>query len=226
MKNKVFCLLFILLFLVGCGKVESNETVAKEKEVKVKETIPTYQDKNDTPISFYELKGSTLIKVNEINGDFNSLDDILFLQIYPSNLDTVSLNSDFSNSFYEEYMKYQQKNPIKIGFSLTYTLNGENIHYNILTPSNTMDHWEQFMAYLYDDYANRGKGFYSHIEPEQYTDSTLFTAIKLQCGGNSRDIADTIYFSVFTYDSEDDFLDGKYRGNSISTISLCLKGSC
>ena len=109
MKYKVFFLLFILLFLNGCGKVESKKTIQKEKEIKEEEIIPTYQDMNDTPISFYALKGNTLTKVNEIKGNFNSMDDILFLQIYPSDLDTISLNGDFSNSFYEEHMKYQQK---------------------------------------------------------------------------------------------------------------------
>ncbi len=221
MKNKIFFFIIIVLFVSGCGKVESNKGVKKEKEIKEEEVSPTYQDMNDTPISFYELKGNTLTKVNEIKGNFNSMDDILFLQVYPSNLDTVNLNSDFSNSFYEEYMKYQQKNPIKIGFHITYTVNGEEISYNILTPSNTMDHWEQFMAYLYDDYANHGKSFYSHIENDEYTDSSLFTSFKLQCGAYCRD-ASNIKLSVFTYDSEDDFLENEYRGNSKHQISICI----
>ncbi len=221
MRNKIIYFILILILLCGCGRIESNQKVQKKKENKKEEVIPTYQDLNDTPISFYQLQGNTLTKVDEIKGNFNPMDDILFLQVYPSNLDTVSLNSDFSNSFYEEYMKYQQKNPIKIGFHITYNVNGEEISYNIMTPSNTMDHWEQFMAYLYDDYVNRGKSFYSHIENDQYTDSTLFTSFKLQCGAYCKD-ASNIKLSVFTYDSEDDFLNNHYRGNSISEIPICI----
>ena len=221
MRNKIFYLLLIILLVSGCGKIESNQNVQKKKENKKEEVIPTYQDLNDTPISFYELKGNTLAKVNEIKGNFNPMDDILFLQVYPSNLDTVSLNSDFGTSFYEEYMKYQQKNPIKIGFHITYTVNGEEISYNILTPSNAMDHWEEFMAYLYDDYINRGKSFYSHIENDEYTDNTLFTSFKLQCGAYCKN-ASNITLSVFTYDGQDDFLENQYRGNSKHQINICI----
>jgi hypothetical protein len=89
-----------------------------------------------------------------------------------------------------------------------------------------MDKWEYFMAYIYDDYLNRYNGWYSHIEPEEYNESTLFTAIKLQCGGYMNQIHSPVKFSVFTYDSEDDFLDGHYRGNSISTITICMNGLC
>lgn len=225
MKNKIFCLLLIVLLVNGCGKIENNKTIQKTKDVKKEDVIPTYQDENDTPISFYQLKGNTLIKVNDVHGNFNPLDDILFLQVYPSNLENITLTDNFGTSFYEEYMKYQQKNPIKIGFNITYTVNGEKISHNILTPNNTMDHWEYFMAYLYDDYVNLGKGFYSHIENDEYTDSTLFTSFKLQCGAYCLDASD-ITLSVFTYDGEDDFSDNTYRGDSKASLSICLKGNC
>lgn len=221
--KKIIVFFFIILFICGCGK-EITKTENNEKKENKKEEVvtPTYQDNNNTPISFYKLNGNTLTKVNEITGNFNPMDDIFLLQIYPSNLDSVNLNGNFGSSFYEEYSKY---NGIKIGFNITYKVNGEEISYNILTPSNTMDHWEQFMAYIYDDYINRGKGFYSHIENDEYTDSTLFTSLKLQCGAYCKDASD-IKVTVFTYDSEDDFLDNNYRGNSSSTISICLTDNC
>ena len=36
------------------------------------------------------------------------------------------------------------------------------------------------MNYLYDDYANQNKSFYSHIENNKMNDNTLFTAFKMQ----------------------------------------------
>lgn len=214
------------LCLFGCEKVkknnsELNQNIKKEEKI----SPPTYQDVNNTPISFYQLAGNTLTKVNQINGTFNPLDDIFLLQIYPSNLDTIQLSDNFGTSFYEEFLKYNQNNNIKIGFSISYNMNGENIHYNVLTPNNTMDHWEQFMAYIYDDYFNLGKSFYSHIENDEYTDTTLFTSIKLQCGAYCKDASD-IKITVFTYDSEDDFSNNVYRGNSQSSISVCLNNEC
>lgn len=226
MKNKYILFLIIFLCLFGCERVEKkvskpNNNVKKEEKI----SPLTYHDDNNTPISFYQLNGNTLTKTNQVNGNYNALDDIFLLQIYPSTSDTIQLSENFGTSFYEEFLKYNQNNNIKIGFSISYTINGESINYNILTPNNTMDHWEQFMAYLYDDYFNRGKGFYSHIENDEYTDTTLFTSIKLQCGAYCKE-ASNIKITVFTYDSEDDFLDNNYRGNSQSTISICLNNEC
>jgi len=225
---KKIILLFLILLLTGCGNNIKKEDIKQEKE-KEEETpiidiVPSYQDQNNTPISFYQLKGNSLYKLSTISGNYKSLDDVGVFQIYFSNEESVSLTSSYAESYHSEIEKYPN---IKVGFSLSFTLeNGEEVFYNILTPSNTMDKWEYFMAYLYDDYVNRYKGFYSHIENDEYNDETLFTAIKLQCGGYMNQINSPVKFSVFTYDSPDDFLDGHYRGNSISTITICMNGLC
>lgn len=229
MKKFFLILLLVLCFLcTGCEKEKEKVVEVEKKEEATQEevVVPSYEDLNSTPISFYQLKGNTLTKLTSWNGNYVSMDDIGLFQIYPSNEETVTLEKGFASSFYEEWMKYNTHNPLKIGFSLSFHSGQEDIFYNILTPSNTMEHWEYIMAYLYDDYSNMGQGFYSHIEENDYTDSTLFTAIKLQCGYLCRDIPSSITFSVFTYDGEDDFLEGKYRGNSQSNLSICLKEVC
>lgn len=225
--KKIMILLGILFFLSACSKNAVSPKVEPQKEEKQEKIIEKYQDNNHTPISFYQLKGDTLTKIDHISGEFVSMDDIALLQIYPSVEDTISLTDNFARSFFQEWEKYNSNHSLKIGFSLSFVDKEENnISYTILSPSNTMDHWEYFMAYLYDDYVNLGKGFYSHLENDDYQDSTLFTSIKLQCGVYCRDIPSTIQFQVFTYDSEDDFLDNTYRGNSKSSLSICLKGTC
>lgn len=222
MKKRLF-VLFLLFFLCACQKKESIPTPTQKKEENPSPVIDTYQDLNTTPISFYELKGNTLKRVHEVSGPFQSLDDIGLFQIYPSLEEEISLEEGFASSFQKEWLSYYQKSPIRMGFSLSFQKqDGEKIHYNILTPNNTMDHWEYFMAYLYDDYANLGKSSYSHMEMDDYSDSSLFTAIKLQCGGNCRETTSPIEFRVFTYDGEDDFLDGVYRGNSQSSIMISI----
>ena len=97
--------------------------------------------------------------------------------------------------------------------------NGENINHTILNPSTTIQN-EYILTYLYDDYKNRNSNFYSHIEDTEYNDETLFTSIKLFA--NKVDtLASSIEFTVFTYDTEDDFdSDGNYRGNSKYTIMI------
>ena len=225
MKKRIYLLLFILL-LCGCSK-ENKKVLPKEEKKEEVPIIEEYKDLNDTLISFYQLKGNTLTKISNLSGSYNALDDIGVFQIYPSKEEVITLNSSFASSFYEEYIKYKEKLNIKIGFSIDFVLdNQEEISYLILTPQNTMDHWEYLMGYLYDDYINQGKGFYSHIEESEYTDTTLFTALKLQCGAYVDKIKSPIHLTVFTYDSEEDFLDGKYRGNSSSTITICLNNNC
>ena len=227
MRWKYFLLLFILFVLCGCSKENKKNLLLEEKKEDAVPEAEVYKDLNDTPISFYQLKGNTLTKISNLSGSYNALDDIGLFQIYPSNDEKITLSSSFASSFYEEYSKYKERLNIKIGFSIDFSLDtGEEISYFILTPGNTMDHWEYIMGYLYDDYINQGKGFYSHIEMSDYSDTTLFTALKLQCGAYINQIKSPIHLTVFTYDSEDDFLDGKYRGNSYSTITICLNNNC
>ena len=106
-----------------------------------------------------------------------------------------------------------------IGIFQIYPSN-EFISYNILGPQNTFDKWEYLMNYIYDDYANRNKSFYSHLETTDVTDSTLFTSFKMQSSYKSDMISSNIILSVFTYDSDDDFLNNEYRGNSIYSITI------
>lgn len=226
MRWKYFLLLFFIFILCGCSK-ENKKVLPKEEKKEEVPIIEEYKDLNDTLISFYQLKGNTLTKISNLSGSYNALDDIGVFQIYPSKEEVITLNSSFASSFYEEYIKYKEKLNIKIGFSIDFVLdNQEEISYLILTPQNTMDHWEYLMGYLYDDYINQGKNFYSHIEMSDYSDSTLFTALKLQRGAYVGKIKSPIHLTVFTYDSEDDFLDGKYRGNSSSTLTICLNNNC
>lgn len=224
--KKILFLLITILLLTACSKVETKKETKPKKVEKTEPITETYQDTNNTPISFYELKGNTLTKVNSLSNNYQPLDDISLLQVYPSNEDNITLQDSFGTSFYNTWNSYNTNNNLKIGFSLTYNINNEEVYYPILTPSNTMDHWEYFMAYLYDDYINQGKSSYSHIENDEYQASTLFTSFKLQLGAYGPNITKPVSLTVFTYDSEDDFLDGKYRGNSKSTITICLHGTC
>ncbi len=220
--------MIICILLCGCQnnstKKEHTEQESKVEEIVEKE--PEYHDDNNTPISFYQLKGNKLEKIKNITGNYQTLDDILFLQIFPSSEEVINLNKSFSQSFYDTWITFQEK-PLKIGFSIKITLmNNEVIDYLILNPNQTMDHWEYLMSYIYDDYINQGKSFYSHIESNEYTENTLFTAFKLQCGDKCHEISSPLILTVFTYDGEDDFLDGTYRGNSQYTIPICIHGNC
>ena len=220
---KKFLIIFIsLIFITGCFNTKKEEPVVKKEPKKVEEK-EVYKDLNNTPIGIYKLEGNTLTRLHEFETTFVPDQDINSFQLFPSNEESITLNESFGKSFYNEWIKY---NNIKMGFNIKFSLDtGENIDYNILSPSNTFDQWEYLLNYLYDDYINDGKGFYSHLEAEDYNENTLFTTFKMQSSGYVNKINSNVEFSVFTYDSEDDFIDNKYRGNSIYTIKVC-NGVC
>ena len=229
MRFKAFFLLVLIFFLYGCSQNEKKNLLSKEIVSQEEPTIEvsSYQDENDTPISFYTLHGNTLNKCENITGEFQAMDDIGLFQVYPSREDTIFLSNNFASSFYHTWNSYLENHSLKIGFSLSFSIDrGEDISYLILSPTNTMEYWEYFLTYLYDDYANLGKSFYSHMEENEYNDLSLFTAFKLQCGPSCQKITTPVKLEVFTYDGEDDSSDGKYRGNSLETLLICLHSSC
>lgn len=223
MYKKIIILFIILIICSGCIKKEVKKKEKKKVDV---EYVEKYKDLNNTPISFYSSNDSGLVKITKINKTLNSMEDIGIFQIYPSNEDSVSINGGFGKSFYDEWMKYNTNNNLKIGFNIKFSTDTEDISYNIFNPSNCMEKWQYLLNYLYDDYANRGKGFYSHIEENEFNDNTLTTSIKLQSNDGALAIKNKILLTVFTYDSLDDFLDGEYRGNSSSTLTICVSDEC
>ena len=75
--------------------------------------------------------------------------------------------------------------------------------------------------YLYDDIHQEDGVWYSHIEPEDMKENTIFSSIKLYSAQEGSKIKYPINLTVFTYDSNDDFNElGYYRGNSYYTITI------
>ena len=226
--KKIIILLFILL-LCGCEKTKPNMEIKTIKpDVKKEEVVPVYQDENSTPIGIYSLNGNTLTKLSYTKKQLNVEEDIGVFQVYPSNEDIITLSNTFAESYFEKWNQYKENSNLKVGFQIDFKLSQEDVSFTILKPDDCMKRWEHLMTYLYDDYQNRGKGFYSHIENNEYNDQTLFTAIKIQSSYQVSEIISPIQLTVFTYDTEDDFdEDGKYRGKSFYTLVICPEGiSC
>ena len=211
MKKIIFIILCLLLF-TGCEKETKQKEVKKIKE-EVKEE---YKDLNNTPIGIYELKGNTLTRVNNITKHLNVEEDIVIFQVFPSTEEKVNLTSSFGESFYSEWNKYKD---IKQGFNIKYYLDNKEVSYNILSPNETFKYWEYLMNYLYDDYINKDKSFYSHLEDKDYNENSLLTSIKLQASYNCSEIK-KIELTAFTYDSEDDLINDTYRGNSKYMVTI------
>ena len=236
MKRKILISLFVLLLFSGCLKnndikvINNNDDNNKKNEVidnsKDKVVENKYINGNNTPISFYTINGNKLNKLSSINTNLTPLEDIGVFAIYPSNEDVVNINSGFGQAFYDEWIKYNTNNNLKIGYNIKFSLNdGRDVSFNVLDPASAIGEYNEYMlTYLYDAYKNRNSSFFSHIEQSEYNSDSLFTSIKLQTGGYGDQINSSIYLSVFTYDSDDDFLDNEYRGNSIYKMNICVNG--
>ena len=218
MKKSIIFILIISLLLTACHKEEKEAPKeTPKKEEKQVEKVETYKDLNNTPIGIYTLENNNLKKITNITKHLNVEEDIGTFQIYLSNDDNITLNSNFGEAFYNEWIKYKN---IKQGFNIKYTLkNNQTTSYNIFSPKETFNYWEYLMNYLYDDYANKDKSFYSHIEETDYNNNSLFTAFKMQAAYKCNDIK-TIELTAFTYDTEDDFVNDEYRGNSKATLII------
>ena len=225
--KKAFLLLFIILLTCGCQKEQANlkiKTIPPDE--KKEESLPLYQDSNTTPIGIYQLNGNSLTKLTTITKKTVVEEDLGLFQVYPANDDTITLSNSFADSYYNKWLEYKQDTNLKLGFNIKFHLNnGENVSYNIMSPDDCMMRWEHLMTYLYDDYTNKGKNFYSHIESNEYNENTLFTAIKIQNGYKIEEIDSKIQLTAFTYDTDDDFDENnEYRGNSSYTFNICLEG--
>ena len=219
--KKIFFGLLIIILLCGCGKKEEKKDIVK-KEKKKEEVVDKYEDLNTTPIGIYKLNGNTLTKLNTINVTPVVEQDIGVFQIYPSSDETITLSKGYGPACYDEWQKYKN---VKLGINIKFTLaNGEKVSYNIFSPDNTFDKWEYLMNYLYDDYTNYGKGFYSHIEKDEFSENTLITALKIQSSYSVDQINSKIIVTAFTYDTDDDIENNEYRGKSSYSMNICING--
>ena len=219
--KKVIVIMVMVLVLCGCNSKQNTNKSTKnnENEAKKEEKINKYKDENNTTVGLYFEKGRKLELVKDYSADIISEKDIGVYQVYFSNDEVVNLDTNFGESYYNLYKDLG----IKVGFNIKYSLsNGESINHTITNPSNTIIN-DYILTYLYDDYKNRNSNFYSHIEDNDYYDSTLFTSIKL-FANSVDDVKSPITLTVFTYDTDDDFdSEGNYRGNSKYTVNISKK---
>ena len=217
--KKIIILFILTLFIIGCNS-KNKEVKKTKKETRKQKIVDTYKDLNNTKIGIYQEKQNKIELVTEYKTNIESGIDIGVFQIYPSNDKEVILENGFGNSFYNKWVSNNNYKNLKIGFNLKYTLDDNTqINHTILNPSTTITN-KYIFTYLYDDYKNRNLGFYSHIEDKDYDEDSLFTSIKLYAD-DVKKLNSKIIFTVFTYDTENDFENSNYRGNSSYQITIC-----
>ena len=219
--KKIF-LLIIILFVVGCDIKKTDEEERMEKAINNPPTAtpePTpepYVDDNPIIVGLY--KNGKLIKT--YNKKFKNQTDIAIFNVVFTN-DEKLPNKKFKTLWKDYYNKYENIDDYKIGFELSVDINGETQTNLLLNPKNQHKIYPYLYAYTYDDIHN--SGYYSHVTMDTLKDNTIFSSIKLYLHNKTNEITSPITLTVFTYNDDDDFLDGHYRGNSKYTITIYNK---
>ena len=218
---KKILLLIILISLSGCAnpkKIENNITENKNK-LDINVQTESYIDKNEVKVGLYQNKEL----VNTFKTTPANHKEIAVFNIFYTNSKTL----DSSNIKYNwnKYIKnYQNIENHKIGFYITFTAEDKKIEKLILDPTAKHSMTPYLYVYLYDDIHQKDGTWYSHLEPENMKENTIFSSIKLYFAASGSKVNSDITLTVFTYDTEDDFNElNQYRGNSRHTITIHTK---
>ena len=200
------------------NKVENITDKSKEKE----EDIITYTDDNPIKLGLFlydnNYHNKEVIK-DTYYANFVSGTDIGSFEVFLTSDEIIDGNK-FKDTWNKYYNMYDNIDNYKIGFNIKFMLNnGTSYEGNILEP-DIYKFGNYFYIYLYDDIHQADGAFYSHLE--SMNDNTLITSIKLYAV-DGIDEVESIILSAFTYDSDDDFDNGNYRGNSLYVIRIKRK---
>ena len=214
---KRILLIIIFLLCIGCTneEIENVGDVISNSIEKMTE-IPEYVDNNPIKVGLYR-KGKL---VSEFNTKFHDRMDITTFNVVFSNLKDLG-STNLKDNWYKYYNSYENIDEYKIGFYVSFKVNGELYENLMLDPSNQHKLDPYLYLYLYDGV--HAKGSYTHLKMEDLKEDTIYSSIKLYLHLNTKEITSPITLSVFTYRDDNDFIDGKYRGNSIYTINIYNK---
>lgn len=219
-------ILLSLLLLTGCSIMNNNtnkmeETPVKDRKENEEDTI-TYVDDNPIKLGLFlydnNYHNKEVIK-DAYYTDFINGTDIGSFEVFFTSDEIVDGNK-FKDTWNKYYNMYDNIDNYKIGFNIKFMLNnGTSYEGNILEP-DIYKFGKYFYIYLYDDIHQVDGAFYSHLESME--DNTLITSIKLYAV-DGIDEVESIILNAFTYDSEDDFDNDNYRGNSLYVIRIKRK---
>ena len=244
-KNKIVALLLLAIsaavLVSGCKKEENtsesesvrtvvfddgmfantSENVALESEPEpVQTTIEGVRS-----LSFYRRNPDT--KVREKKSEFSAPwvrgTDISSFEVFASDEESITFQTAYFDDAFNAYWNaFEGKENCRIGYTVDFDLkSGEHIHKTLLKAGDELEYRPYLENYLYDDVHQAKGAWYSHLLPEQMTDTTLMTSIKFTPGEKIDEVGDTITVKAFVYNSEKDFDEnGDYIGDVFSDLII------
>ena len=211
---KKILIIISLLLLTACSNQSSSpKNIDLDKQLDI--SINTYQDNNPITIGLYE--DEHLIKDYHVK--LTNMKDITVFNIYYTNQDPLE-NNYIKYNWNKYYKKYENIDKYKIGFIISFEAEGKLYKEQILTPDCEYIFAPYLYVYLYDDINQPNGSWYSHLLPEEVTDKTIFSSIKLFMANKATDISSPITLTVFTYDEDDFDSSNNYIGKSKYTTTI------
>lgn len=201
---------------------EASEAQATEVET---ETIaePTSVDlPNEKEVRLYVGGAGVMELVTEYNSAWTPDADIAIFE---------AINSDEDTIYYDDYYALHESywnavttdTDYKIGYELSFDIDGENRVYTILKPDDIVNSPDLFMGdvdneevtgymgvWVYNDIGQTA--IYYHLTQDQMTEGVLMTSIKLRPTPQMASVSNC-KLKVFSYSSEEEFNSaGRYIG--------------
>lgn len=222
-KINLICLILLLALFSGCSNPSSNQPELSMEPTVVATPVPSPSpepEKRDTPdvigLFIHDRTAGRRRLVTEYQGDWVKGEDIKCFEAFATQEASLSVGQ-FGDAWRAYWNRYQDADLCKIGYCLYFTLtDGERITQIIKTPEDTEKYKMYIETYLYDD-ANQQPGvWYSHLEPEDMTDETICTSIKLTAGAEIDKVKE-ISLEAFVYTGSEAF--DPETGSYIGTVS-------
>lgn len=211
--KKILIIISLLLLTACSNQSNSPKNIDLDKQLDI--SINTYQDNNPITIGLYE--DEHLIKDYHVK--LTNMKDITVFNIYYTNQDPLE-NNYIKYNWNKYYKNYENIDKYKIGFIISFEAEGKLYKEQILTPDCEYIFAPYLYVYLYDDINQPNSSWYSHLLPEEVTDKTIFSSIKLFMANKATDISSPITLTVFTYDEDDFDSSNNYIGKSKYTTTI------
>ena len=211
--KKILIIISLLLLTACSNQSNSPKNIDLDKQLDI--SINTYQDNNPITIGLYE--DEHLIKDYHVK--LTNMKDITVFNIYYTNQDPLE-NKYIKYNWNKYYKNYENIDKYKIGFIISFEAEGKLYKEQILTPDCEYIFAPYLYVYLYDDINQPNGSWYSHLLPEEVTDKTIFSSIKLFMANKATDISSPITLTVFTYDEDDFDSSNNYIGKSKYTTTI------
>ena len=230
----------VIVLTISCGrKKEKPVDIVVPTEITEIETEPQTQETilNEKPVSLYTMDYGTMTcnKVSSISKEWSEYEDLEAFGAFATNEESFDFSSE-TEAHNEIWNRTSTEKTYKIGYELSFDVNGEHKIITILKPGDIENNPDLYNgdypededysgitgymgAWVYDDMHQDG-GFYIHITQAEVTEETLLTSIKLRPTPQSDQI-ENLELKGFSYSSEKEFdSNGHYIGSYGASVAI------